>query len=41
MREEHVKKHHPERYTEMKLAMDLEKMREDQENLMNLSGLKT
>jgi len=41
LREEHMKKHHPERYKDVRLAMDLEKMREDQENLMNLSGLKT
>ena len=36
LREEHIKKHHPERYKQIKLAMDLAKISEDQMNAMNI-----
>ena len=39
LREEHMKKHHPARYKEVKMALDLEKMKEAQDNLMNLHDL--
>ena len=36
LREVHIKKHHPERYQQLKIALNLQKMSEDQTNLSNI-----